>query len=51
VLLEKVVAQLEAEFESGIRAPETSALLAEAYARQNRDEAATNMLRKAVDYH
>jgi tetratricopeptide (TPR) repeat protein len=50
-LLEKVVTQLEAEFESGIRDPETLWLLAEAYARQNRDEAAINMLRKAVDYH
>ena len=50
-LLEKVVAQLEAEFESGIRDPETLDLLAEAYARQHRDEAAIDMLRKAVDYH
>ncbi len=50
-LLETVVANLEAEFDSGIRHPETLTLLAEAYARQNRDEAAINMLRKAVDYH
>lgn len=50
-LLETVVVNLEAEFDSGIRHPDTLTLLAEAYARQNRDEAAIEMLRKAVDYH
>jgi len=50
-LLQSVVAHLEAEFNSGIRHPETLTLLAEAYARQNRDGAAIDMLRKAVDYH
>jgi len=50
-VLEGVVAHLEAEFAAGIRQPQSLALLAEAYARQNRDEEAIDMLQKAVDYH
>ena len=50
-LLDEVVADLEAEFASGIRHPQILGHLAEAYARQHRDEAAIDMLQKAVDYH
>jgi TolB-like protein len=50
-LLEKVVENLEVDFAAGIRQPQTLAYLAEAYARQQRDDEAIDMLQKAVDYH
>jgi TolB-like protein len=50
-VLEGIVTHLEAEFAAGIRQPQTLVLLAEAYARQMRDEDAIAMLQKAVDYH
>jgi len=51
VLLEKTVKHLEAEYDIGIRHPQTLYFLAEAYAYQGQDEAALEMLEKAVDYH
>lgn len=48
-LLESVVENLEAEYDSGTRHPTTLTSLAEAYARLRRDEAALEMLRKAID--
>jgi len=50
-VLEGVVTQLEAEVASGVRKPQSLVYLAEAYARQKRDEEAIGMLQKAVDYH
>jgi tetratricopeptide (TPR) repeat protein len=50
-LLEETVKYLEAEYNIGIRHPQTLYLLAEAYAYQGQDEAALEMLEKAVDYH
>jgi tetratricopeptide (TPR) repeat protein len=51
VALEKLVRDLEAEYETGIRHPTTLGFLAEAYAMQGRNDDALAMLRKAVDYH
>jgi TolB-like protein len=51
MLLESVVNDLEAEYESGVRHSETLYHLAEAYARQGRDEDALDMWRKSYDYH
>jgi TolB-like protein/Tfp pilus assembly protein PilF len=50
-LLEQTVKHLEAEYDTGIRHPQTLYLLAEAYVYQGQDEAALEMLEKAVDYH
>ncbi len=50
-VLDGIVAQLEAEFDYGIRHPETLSFLAEAYAMQKRDDEAIKMIEKAVDYH
>jgi len=50
-LLDEIVTDLEAEFASGIRDPHWLGHLAEAYARQQRDKRAIDMLQKAVDYH
>jgi TolB-like protein/Tfp pilus assembly protein PilF len=50
-VLKEVVDYLEAEYESGIRHPQTLNNLAQAYARQGRDDDALEMLRNAVNYH
>jgi TolB-like protein len=50
-LLEETIRYLQAEYDMGIRHPQTLYLLAEAYAYQGQDEAALEMLKKAVDYH
>ncbi len=50
-LLEETTKYLQAEYDMGIRHPQTLYLLAEAYAYQAHDEAALDMLKKAVDYH
>lgn len=50
-LLEETVKYLEAEYNIGIRHPQTLYLLAEAYAYQGLDDDALDMLKKAVDYH
>jgi tetratricopeptide (TPR) repeat protein len=50
-LLEELVADLETTVAAGDRHPHTLVYLAEAYARQRRDEEAIDMLQKAVDYH
>ena len=50
-VLSKAVRYLEAEYEIGIRDPQTLVNLAEAYALQGRDDDALDMLRRAVDYH
>ncbi len=50
-VLNKVVNYLEAEYDAGIRHPQTLHNLAQAYARQGRDDEALEMLRNAVDYH
>jgi tetratricopeptide (TPR) repeat protein len=51
LVLDGIVAQLEADFDHGIRHPETLSFLAEAYAMQKRDDEAIKMFGKAVDYH
>jgi TolB-like protein/tetratricopeptide (TPR) repeat protein len=50
-VLEELVADLETTVAAGNRNPEQLVYLAEAYARQQRDEEAIDMLQKAVDYH
>jgi len=50
-VLNGIVAELEAEYDSGIRHPLTLSFLAEAYAMQKRDDEAIKMFEKAVDYH
>jgi TolB-like protein/Tfp pilus assembly protein PilF len=50
-VLDGIVAQLEAEFDYGIRDPTTLSFLSQAYALQNRDGEAIEMFLKAVDYH
>ncbi|MGI9223024.1 MAG: tetratricopeptide repeat protein [Woeseiaceae bacterium] len=50
-VLDEIVAQLEAEFDYGIRDPTTLTFLSDAYALQNRDDDAVDMFLKAVDYH
>jgi tetratricopeptide (TPR) repeat protein len=50
-LLAQIARGLEAEYDAGIRHPGTLANLASVYALQGRDDAALDMLRRAVDYH
>ena len=50
-MLEDLVADLETTVAAGNRNPTQLVYLAEAYARQQRDEEAIDMLQKAVDYH
>ena len=50
-VLDGIVTELEAEFDYGIRHPQTLSFLAEAYAMQKRDDEAIKMFGKAVDYH
>ncbi len=50
-LLAQLARGLEAEYDAGIRHPDTLANLASVYALQGRDDDALDMLRRAVDYH
>jgi TolB-like protein/Flp pilus assembly protein TadD len=50
-VLAGIAEKMEAEFDDGIRHPDTLISLAEIYALQNRDELAIDMMEKAVDYH
>jgi len=50
-LLDEIVGDLEAQYDAGIRHPDTLGYLAAVYAMQERDDKALDMLRKAVDYH
>ena len=50
-LLAQVARDLEAEYDAGIRHPDTLANLGAVYALQGRDDDALDMLRRAVDYH
>ena len=49
--VQSIVGELEAEYDVGIRHPQTLEFLATAYAMQGRDDDALDMYRKAVDYH
>ena len=50
-LLEETARHLQREYDKGIRNPELLHYLAEAYAFLGQDNAALDMLEKAVDYH
>ena len=50
-LLEEIVADLETQYDDGIRHPAVLELLATAYAMHGRNDDAIAMLGKAVDYH
>ncbi len=50
-LLSEIARGLEAEYEVGVRHPDTLNNLATVYALQGRKDDALDMLRKAVDYH